>query len=93
MVEAIHIEGLRNTCQLSPVRCTDFAEAAAVCLDHHGHRQEVLLEVECNWEGAFALTWPEVNQQMRDSRKDMEYTVESGAYWLESCYKTLIFLT
>ena len=27
MVETIHIDGLQDACQLSPVRCADFAEA------------------------------------------------------------------
>ena len=82
MGESIYVEGLKDTCQLSPVRCADFAEAAAVCLDHHGHPQAVLLAVEGDWEEKFKLSWPDVDQQMRDSRKDMEYTVESGAYCL-----------
>ena len=82
MVETIHIDGLQDACQLSPVRCADFAEAAAVCLDHHGHPKEVVLAVEGDWEEKFTLSLPDVDQQMRDSRKDMEYTVESGAYCL-----------
>ena len=42
----------------------------------------MVLAVEGDWEEKFTLSWPDVDQQMRDSRKDMEYTVESGAYCL-----------
>ena len=38
--------------------------------------------MEGDWEEKFTLSLPDVDQQMRDSRKDMEYTVESGAYCL-----------
>ncbi len=81
-IETIDVYDLRNLSRLSAVRCADFSEAAAVCLDFHGHTNGKLLTVEGDLEGQFELVWAEVSQQMKDSRNDMDYTVESGAYCL-----------
>lgn len=79
-METINVYDLREVSHLSPVKCADFSEAAAVCLDHHRHSQKTVLTVEGDLAGQFHLVWEEVTQQMKDSRKDMDYTVESGAY-------------
>ena len=81
-IEQIDVYQLCNASQLTPIKCEDFSEAAAVCLDYHNHPQNILLTVEGDLEKQFHLVWKEVNQQMRDSRMDMDYTVESGAYCL-----------
>ncbi len=81
-IETIDVYNLRNVSRLSTVRCSDFSEAAAVCLDFHGHELGKLLSVEGDLQGQFELVWTEVTQQMKDSRSDMDYTVESGAYCL-----------
>lgn len=81
-IETIDVFDLRHASRLSPVRCADFSEAAAVCLDYHGHSQNSLLSVEGDLEGKFELVWKGVTKEMRDSRNDMDYTVESGAYCL-----------
>lgn len=81
-IETINVYSLQNVSQLSATRCADFSEAAAVCLDSHAHLPGKLLTVEGDLKGQFELIWTNVTQQMRDSRSDMEYTVESGAYCL-----------
>lgn len=40
------------------------------------------MEVVGDLVGQFELVWGEVTQKMIDSRADMDYTVESGAYCL-----------
>ena len=79
-IETIDVFALREACHLSPIRCADFSEAAAVCLDYHHHQTGVPLRVEGDLQSEFELVRKEVTQQMRDSRSDMDYTVESGAY-------------
>lgn len=81
-VTRIDIHSLGMVSHLSAVRCADFSEAAAVCLDANGHLSSVILIVEGDLTGQFELGWSEVTQQMKDSRSDMEDTVESGAYCL-----------
>lgn len=81
-IETIDIYSLHLVSRLSAVRCADFSEAAMVCLDIHGHQCGVKLLVEGDLAGQFELLWSEVTQQMKDSRSDMDYTVESGAYCL-----------
>lgn len=81
-IETVDIYCLRDASHLSPIKCEDFSEAAAVCLDYHNHNQNALLNIEGDLEQQFELTWKKVTQQMRDSRMDMDYTVESGAYCL-----------
>ena len=78
--KTIDVYSLHTASNLSPVRCADFSEAAAVCLDHQNHHQNTSLKVRGDLEGQFELIWKEVTQQMRDSREDMDYTIESGAY-------------
>lgn len=81
-IENIDVYNLQNVSHLSAVRCADFSEAAAVCLDFHEYKSGKLLTVEGDLKGQFELTWRKVTQKMRDSRIDMDYTVESGAYCL-----------
>lgn len=81
-IQTINVYQLAELSYLTPVRCADFSEAAAVCLDYHEHQQEIEVMVEGDLEATFALTWENVTQQMRDSRDDMQYTVEVGAYCL-----------
>lgn len=81
-VESIAIGDLQKNCYLSAVRCADFSEATAVCLDANGHKSGKKLIIEGDLKGQFELVWTEPTQQMKDSRSDMDYTVESGAYCL-----------
>ncbi len=81
-VEEIDVRSLYEVSKLSVVRCADFAEAAAVCLDYHKHQQGILLDVYGDFETQFSLHWQKVTPLMRASRADMAYTVESGAYCL-----------
>lgn len=81
--DTINIYDLKGTNFLSPIKCEDFSEAAAVCLDFHKHNQGVILSVIQKEEKThFKLFWKMVTNQIRDSRNDMDYTVESGAYCL-----------
>lgn len=81
-LETIDVYNLSAVSQLSVIRCADFSEAAAVCLDAQGHQSGKILTVEGDLTAQFQLIWSEVSQQMKDSRSDMEDTVESGAYCL-----------
>ena len=81
-IERINVYDLEKVSFLTPVRCADFSEAAGVCLDFHQHKRPTLLNVKGDLEGQFELYWNEITQQMRDTREDMEYTVEGGAYCL-----------
>ncbi len=80
--ENIDVHSLQNTSYLSIVKCADFSEAAAVCLSFHHHQSGKLLIVEGDLQGKFKLFWKEVTQRMKDTRSDMGYTVENGAYCL-----------
>ena len=82
-IETIDVYDLKHISYLSAAKCEDFSEAAAVCLDYHQHSQEVLLSLNIGTKHKqFKLIWKEVTQKIRDSRNDMDYTVESGAYCL-----------
>ncbi|MEM8528286.1 MAG: hypothetical protein AAGG68_26825 [Bacteroidota bacterium] len=81
-IQKINVYELEELSYLTTVRCADFSEAAAVCLDHNCHNQEATLSVSGDLQAEFNLMWKEVNQQMRDSREDMQDSVESGAYCL-----------
>jgi len=81
-VTKIDVYSLSLVSYLSTVRCADFSEAAAVCLDANSHKSGINLSVEGAFAEQFELVWLEVTQQMKDSRSDMDYTVESGAYCL-----------
>ena len=80
--KTIDVYNLCEVSHLSAIRCADFSEAAAVCLDVQGHQSGKILAVEGDLTGQFELIWSKVSQQMKDSRSDMEDTVESGAYCL-----------
>lgn len=79
-IEKIDLYSLKDVSDLSRIKCEDFSEAAAVCLDNCGHQSGVVAKIEGDYTTQFALIWGEVSQQMKDTRKDMQYTVESGAY-------------
>jgi len=80
--ETIDVYNLNNVSHLSAIRCADFSEAAAVCLDFHGHTSERKVLVDGDLKGEFSLIWEETTQKIRNSRSDMTYTIESGAYCL-----------
>ena len=81
-IETIDVYTLHRKSNLSKIRCADFSEAAAVCLDYHTHNQRKRLVIEGDLEGQFELLWKESTQQILNSRKDMADTVEGGAYCL-----------
>ena len=81
-VQTIYIHDLVRSSRLSWVRCADFSEAAAVCLDFHQHQPDLQLVVTGGLEGEFNLLWEKTTERMKDSRQDMVATVESGAYAL-----------
>lgn len=81
-IKTINVYNLQEASRLSAIRCSDFSEAAAVCLDSHHHLKGEILTIEGDLQGQFKLEWSKVTQQMKDSRNDMDYTVESGAYCL-----------
>lgn len=81
-IDVIDLRSLKDVSELSPVRCADLAEAAAVCLDYHHHKQQTDIHLLGDLTNQFKLVWQEVDQKMRDSRNDMENTVEHGAYCL-----------
>ncbi len=79
-IHTIYIHDLVRCSQLSWVRCADFSEAAAVCLDFHEHQPDLELTVGGDLQGTFKLTWEKITQKIKNSRHDMVATVESGAY-------------
>lgn len=81
-IESINVYHLQKVSRLSAIRCADFSEAVAVCLDSQSHISGKTVIVEGDLEGQFQLVWSKVTQQMKDSRNDMDDTVESGAYCL-----------
>lgn len=81
-IQTIDVYDLAEISHLTPTKCADLSEAAAVCLDYHQHKQEVMLTIEGDLSRQFKLVWKAVSQQMRDSRNDLEYAVEDGAYCL-----------
>ena len=81
-IKTIDVYNLSEASNLSSVKCADFSEAAAVCLNSQNHLDGKTLSVRGDLKDEFKLKWEKVTQQMRDSRNDMEYTVESGAYCL-----------
>lgn len=81
-IENINVHSLQNASYLSIIKCADFSEAAAVCLSFHNHQFGKLLSIKGDFDREFNLFWEEVTQQMKDTRNDMGYTVESGAYCL-----------
>lgn len=80
--QTIDLQSLGSISYLSITRSADFSEAAAVCLDFHNHTSGVEIVLEGEWTRQFSLRWNDVTQQMKDSRSDMDATVESGAYCL-----------
>lgn len=79
-LEQIDVYSLTEVSNLSAIRCNDFAEAAAVCLDNQGHQSGKILLVEGDLKASFALIWSRVTQQLKNSRNDLNDAVEAGAY-------------
>jgi len=81
--KVIDIYELKHVSYLSAIKCEDFSEAAAVCLDFHQHPQEIIIKASFNnVNREFKLIWKKVTPKIRASRNDMGYSVESGAYCL-----------
>ena len=78
--EVISLDTLKDVSYLSAIKCADFAEAAAVCLDHQNHSQEVVIAVEYELTHQLKVRWQKITQQIRDTRDDLEYATEDGAY-------------
>ncbi len=81
-VELLDIYSLEKSSLLSAIKCADFSEAAAVCLEANDHFKGVTMKVEGDFSCQFKLKWKAVSPRMKNSREDMAYTVESGAYCL-----------
>ncbi|RMG25678.1 MAG: hypothetical protein D6730_10430 [Bacteroidetes bacterium] len=79
-IELIDIADLYKLSRLSPARCADFSEAAAVCLEVIGHRSGRIGVINGDFQRQFKFVWAGVSEQMIHSRSDMGDTVESGAY-------------
>lgn len=78
----IDLFSLKYACALSTIKCDNFSEAAAVCLDNRKHKKGVKLKVEGDKIENFNLVWSEVSEKMRLSRNDLQDTVEDAAYCL-----------
>lgn len=81
-IEVLDVYALKDMSYLTPITCDNFSEAAAVCLENQQHPQEVIVTIEGDLTKQFKLVWKAVSQQMIDSRDDMNYTAEDGAYCL-----------
>ncbi len=81
-IHEINLYDLKNVSSLSPFVCTNFSEAAAVCLGHHNHPEPVNVQVIGDLEQLLAVSFGEVSEQLLKSHKDKEYAVEDGAYCL-----------
>ena len=79
---AIQVNTLKQISNLSEVRCADFSEAAAVCLDAVEHSSGALVNISGDLAGTFMLIYPEVTTKMIDSRRDME---ENCRKWCLLC--------
>jgi hypothetical protein len=64
---------------LTPALATVFVEASAVCLEHNKHKPGVTLHVRGTSSCAYALSWPQVTQQIRDAHHDLQEATERGA--------------
>lgn len=59
---------------------TNFGHAASVCLESQGHATMVNMTGEGHYSTTYATTRYDVNDQMRRTWGDEEYTTEQGAY-------------
>ena len=64
---------------IEPARGASFAHAASVCLEER-HRSGVLMLVDGDFSGSFALSWDPIDDQIRRSWADLEDATEKGAY-------------
>ena len=54
-IEKIEVYNLKESSYLTSIRCAEFSEAAAVCLDYHNKSDGVILNVEGDLSGEFEL--------------------------------------
>ncbi len=78
----IDIYTLHEHSYLSPVRCQNFSEAAAVCLSQHHSANLVPLTVIGDLEGEFLLHYEQASQEIADSRTDLVEAAEDGGVCL-----------
>ena len=77
--KTIDLGYLKNFCKLTPVRCANFSEAAAVCLEKSGHFPDVEVKVEGDAKNSFILHWKELEKNVFLSWQNLEEVVEYGA--------------
>lgn len=64
---------------LTPALGHVFAEAAAVCLEHHRHTPGVHLTTDGHFETTFAVNWAPVTDQQIRAHNDLQDATEFGA--------------
>src|SRR2546428_10055182 len=64
---------------LTPDCGRSLAEAAAVCLEDHGHRSRARLVLIGEHEASFSIAWPVETDQMRRCYNDLDEGTENGA--------------
>ncbi len=62
--------------------CDSYAEAAAVCLEHHGHQKEIPFNIEGEISLNIQLNWLKIDQKIRDNWLDLQEATEYGAICL-----------
>ena len=78
---AIDLRELKNGMPgITPAYGESMAEAASICLEDQNHLSGVLLKVEGDYAKNFIVIWNKVNEQMRRTWADEEFTTEQGAY-------------
>ena len=65
---------------LDPSFLLTLAHAGAVCFEERGHQCGVSLQVSGDYEKAYAIFWPKLNDQIRRTWTDADKTTEHGAY-------------
>ncbi len=65
---------------LTPAAGANFGHAASVCLESQGHALKVDMAGEGSYIKTYATTRYDVNDQMKRTWGDEEYTTEQGAY-------------
>lgn len=65
---------------LTPALGMAYAEAAAVCFDHHGHPSGICVDVHGVKKCSYPVQFPEVTAQVKRSHNDLGYATEDGAY-------------
>lgn len=59
--------------------CDSYAEAAAVCLEHQGHKQSALLTILGEGDSTINLQWESVEEKIKDNWLDLQEATEYGA--------------